>query len=145
MSDNDADLGDEISDVASDVVTDEEQDEGDELEDLGIDVITPINVLNKNDSALVIVVPNDERKCSDILSIFEISNIISTRAQQISNGSPIFVVSKSINPIDIAKQELMENKCPLNLSRTVKKSSSGNITIEIWNPNEMTKSICIQL
>lgn len=77
-------------------------------------------------------VPDDERKTSEYLTDYEITEIISIRATQISKNNDAFVDTDHDNAIDIAKAELLARKCPLILVREV-----GKNYVEHWLPNEM--------
>ena len=54
------------------------------------------------------------------LSIYERTRIIGTRATQIARGSKPFVKNiESLNPIEIAEEELKNKMVPLKLVRTL--------------------------
>jgi DNA-directed RNA polymerase subunit K/omega len=81
-----------------------------------------------------IILP-ENRRMSEFMSKFEYTNVISIRAKQIENKSPIFVNVEEkyeISPIDIAKQEIKEKKCPLSILRHY-----NPFMAEIWDVNEM--------
>lgn len=74
------------------------------------------NDIHKKD----IVVPNDKRITSEIMTLAEYTRVISERAKQIYDGSPIFTnVENEFNPIKIAEKEVREKKCPLKISRYI--------------------------
>ncbi len=82
-----------------------------------------------------IIVSIDERITSDVLSKYEIVELISIRATQISKGDKPFTDVESLrDPIEMAKKELYDNKCPLLVKRGI-----GNNMFEYWNPNHMSK------
>lgn len=82
---------------------------------------------------IVKVVPNNERMTSDIISNYELTEIIGIRTNEIEKGGPIFTDPEGlIKPELIAKKELLDKKCPLQV---IRKLPNGNI--EVWKCNEM--------
>jgi len=82
------------------------------------------------------IVKSDDRITSEYMTVYEYAMVISTRATHISKGSPIFTkIDKLDDPIEIAKKEIREHKCPLNVVRRLR---NGN-KIEMWSVNEMIK------
>ena len=82
-----------------------------------------------------IVVKEEDRITSDVLSKYEMVELISIRATQISKGDHPFVEVNGLrDPISMAKKELYENRCPLLVKRHI-----GNNMYEYWNPNNMSK------
>jgi DNA-directed RNA polymerase I, II, and III subunit RPABC2 len=70
----------------------------------------------------------------DRISHYEYTRVISERAKQIEDGSPIFVnIREGTNPIQIAIQEVREKKCPLSVRREI-----GLNYVEIYKVNDMT-------
>lgn len=93
----------------------------------------------KNKSSNIInniIVPQDERSTSDMMSIFEFSNIIATRATEISKNGIVFTSFKSHDPIVLAKEELKEGRCPYIVRRVVGRFKNQEI-IEEWSANEL--------
>ena len=86
-----------------------------------------------------IIVPQDERTTSNVMSIFEYSNIIATRATEISKNGIVFTTAKSHDPIVLAKEELKEGRCPYIIQRPVGKFKNQDI-IEEWSANELIYS-----
>lgn len=87
------------------------------------------NDLHKHD----IIVPNDKRMMSEIMTSFEYTRVISERAKMIENGSPIFCkYGNESSPIKIAEMEVMQKKCPIKIQRPLTKN-----IYEIWRVNEM--------
>lgn len=93
--------------------------------------------------ANTIIIPETQRRTSDILSQYEYAQLISIRATEIAKTG---IYDKSLeelklsDPVDIAKAELKARKCTLTLRREVaRKKNNGeeDIYIELWNPNEM--------
>jgi len=88
-----------------------------------------------NDSKIQYIVNSEERITSNIITIYEITELIGVRSTQISQGSPIFTEVKNItNPIEMAKKEILDNKCPLYIKRNI-----GLDKYELWDPNTMVK------
>jgi DNA-directed RNA polymerase subunit K/omega len=86
----------------------------------------------KHINKIYIVDPKDF-VCSDVLSCFEYAEIIGTRATQLNAGGKIYVEYGNLEDSDmIAKWELYNRKCPLDIKREV-----GDDHVEIWNPNTM--------
>jgi DNA-directed RNA polymerase subunit K/omega len=86
-----------------------------------------------NTHKTIFIVPDDERITSNIIQLYEIAAVISERASQIENGSPIFIDIKNLtNPKDIARAEFKQRKSPFILERHV-----GN-SVEHWKVREMT-------
>jgi DNA-directed RNA polymerase subunit K/omega len=89
----------------------------------------------ENDSKIQYIIKNDEKITSNILTIYEITELIGIRATQIANGAPIFTDIEYINdPIEMAKKEIINNKCPLYVKRYI-----GLDKYELWDPNIMIK------
>ncbi len=96
----------------------------------------------------VIIIDPMNRKTSNRISKVELVEVIGIRAGQISNRATVFV---DINlkggtmvddPIVIAKMEIAQRKCPLNLRRCVKQSTNrktGYVTewVEDFKVNDM--------
>jgi RNA polymerase Rpb6. len=106
----------------------DEQDKDDSVIDETPQEPTPTRVVVK-------IVRPEERRTSHILSMYEATHIIATRAAQIESGSTCFAdnIKGIIDPIEMAKAELLQRKCPLLIRRKV-----GNDKIELWSPNDMT-------
>ncbi len=87
------------------------------------------NDLHKED----VIVAREHRKTSEIMTFAEYSRIVSERARQIENGSPIFItIENEHDPVKIAEKEIKQKKCPLNISRYLTKNIK-----EEWSANEM--------
>ena len=82
-----------------------------------------------------IIVNDEDRITSDVLSKYELIELISIRATQISKGNRVFTdIAGLRDPISMAKKEIFDNQCPLLVKRHI-----GNNMYEVWNPNEMSK------
>jgi DNA-directed RNA polymerase I, II, and III subunit RPABC2 len=81
----------------------------------------------------ILIVPPDHRKTSEVMTEYEFAEIISHRAKQIENDSPVYVdVGNETDPIKMAEMELLQKKCPLSIRRV-----HNNLVAEIWHANEM--------
>lgn len=81
----------------------------------------------------IIIVPNNYRKTSEVITKFEFTDVVSNRAKQIENGSPVFVdIKDETDPISMAELEIRMKRCPISIRRLI----SNNIA-EIWDVNEM--------
>ena len=81
----------------------------------------------------IIVVPNNYRRTSEVITKFEYTDVTSNRAKQIENGSPIFTdIKGESDPIKMAELEIRMKRCPLSIRRMI----SHNIC-EIWDVNDM--------
>lgn len=79
------------------------------------------------------VTPDDMRLTSDIMTMFEFSEIIGIRTLQIEKGSPVFTdVSELHIPYDMAIKELFDRKSPLKVIR-----KTGRFEQEEWRANDM--------
>lgn len=90
----------------------------------------------------IIVVHPDNRRTSHILSKYEMTEIVSIRATQISQHNNCMVdITGLDDPIKMAKRELMMRKSPLVLRRIVgdRRDENGEIRTycEFWSPSEM--------
>jgi DNA-directed RNA polymerase subunit K/omega len=87
------------------------------------------NDLHKEDA----VVPKGHRITSEIMTHAEYTRVVSERAKQIENGSPIFIILKNEHdPIKISEKEIRQKRCPLKIMRYLTKNIK-----EEWSVNEM--------
>lgn len=99
-----------------------------------IHVFNPTEVHTELEKVIYIV-PASERRTSEFMSKFEYTRVISERAQQIQNGSQIFVEPDPfMDEIEIAKLEVKLHKCPFIIRRLY---PNGNVG-EDWSVNEMS-------
>lgn len=81
----------------------------------------------------IIIVPNQYRKTSEVITKFEFTDVTSNRAKQIENGGKIFVdIGDEDDPVVMAEMEIKQKQCPLAIRRLI----SNNIA-EVWDVNEM--------
>jgi DNA-directed RNA polymerase I, II, and III subunit RPABC2 len=74
---------------------------------------------------------------SEVLTKFEITEIISIRSLQIQESQLCFTdVGDLTDPILMAKKELNDKKCPLSIVRNI----NTNL-VEIWDVNKMAKPV----
>ena len=82
----------------------------------------------------MIIVNDDNRVTSEVMSMFELAEIIGQRAKQIESGAVCYADTGDISdPISKAKIELKAKRCPLSILRQI---SEG--IYEKWHCNEMT-------
>ena len=105
--DDDEKLEDDIEIDEEEFDKDEEEDYEDKEEDEDIDIDIEDDIkINKN-------IPSNNFITVPFITKYEYPKIISTRAQQIANGSPIYIDIKNIknkNPMNIAEIEFKEGK-----------------------------------
>lgn len=79
-------------------------------------------------------VDRDKRVTSEVMTPFEYTNVIATRAKQMENGSPIFVDydPNNDNYEILAKKEIKEKMCPISIIRNL-----NDTYLERWDVNEM--------
>ena len=130
------DADDETYENDFDETNDENEDNEDENEKNYIEDNINFNDNDlDNDSKFQYIVQSDDKITSNILTIYELIELISIRASQISNGSYVFTDITGISdPMEMAKKEIMDNKCPLYIKRYI-----GLDRYELWSPNLMSK------
>ena len=125
----------EPDDENADENADENEDENESYNHTYIEDNINLNDNENNDMKYEIIVKSENRITSNILSIYEFIELISIRASQITNGSYVFTDINGISdPIEMAKKELLDNKCPLYVKRFI-----GLNKYELWSPNVMSK------
>ena len=91
-----------------------------------------VDLIEKDEEERIVLTGNDRVMCERV-TIFELANIVSTRAAQIENGSAVFVkIKEGDTPKSIATHELKKNVCPLKIMR----HSHSNV-YEEWRLSEM--------
>ena len=66
------------------------------------------------------IVPDNQRRTSDILTLYEITEAIGIRAKQISKNTVIYTnVDGITDPIEMAEKEFFDRKSPLKLKRQI--------------------------
>lgn len=114
---------------------DVQDDENDENFDKNSNNINFIDNDLDNESKIQFIIKSDDKITSNILTIYEITELIGIRATQISQGAPVFVDIEYISdPLEMAKKEIINNRCPLYIKRYI-----GLDKYELWDPNIMIK------
>jgi DNA-directed RNA polymerase I, II, and III subunit RPABC2 len=147
-SDEDIKKDEEIKDDKGDEeIKDDKDDEDDYEEELFFNKDSYDNFIKKHNIGVLgddiyldnylhkeeIVTPDEKRITSEIMTLAEYTRVLSERAKQIENGSPIFItLNNETNPIKIAEREIIEKKCPMMLTRKITRH-----IIENYNINEM--------
>lgn len=81
----------------------------------------------------ITVVPDEMRETSEIMTMFEFSEVIGIRTLQIEKGSVVFTdVTDLQSPYDMAVKELFDRKNPLKIIR-----KTGRFKQEEWRCNDM--------
>ena len=120
----------------------EEPDEVDEDEDMPVLEAVSMALKEKYEYKplqrvkTVYVRPKD-RITSEVMTKFEYAEVTSIRAKQLEDGDEPFTDVKDLhNPVDMAKKEIADKKCPLSVVRN--RTFEGDTTIaELWQVNEM--------
>ena len=82
----------------------------------------------------IIFLTPENRKTSEIMTRFEVAEVLSHRAKQIEKGGRCFTdIGELTDPLEIAKKELVDKKCPFDVIRHI----TDNI-YERWHVNEMS-------
>ena len=82
-----------------------------------------------------IYVNPENRITSEVMTKFEYCQVIGIRAKQLEDyDNPFTDVGDISDPIEMAKKELLDNKCPLYVKRFI-----GLNKYELWSPNVMSK------
>lgn len=144
---DESELDEEESESEPDDDEDEEDDDGEGLSDdddrvsiadsVATSTLGALDIRHKqkakNIQTQIIVDPADHQ-FSDVVSCFEYTELIGTRATQLDNGEVPYVdVGNLIDTRDIAKLELYQRRCPIMIERQY----LDGIHVEMWNPNEM--------
>lgn len=119
-----------------------EEDAGEESDDEDVAMMPT----TKHNSVIRIIRP-ENRMTSHWMTKYEITELISQRSTQIAQYANCLVdITGLSDPIDQARRELMQQKCPLTLVREVgqkmnKETGVIDIFAEEWDPNHMTLPI----
>lgn len=146
-NESDSDVDDYDYEVDLDEIMDNEEEEIDEesnneiTEDVEvmkkqfeIEQLEKNNITNDN---IIYIVPPNERITSEKMSEYEIAEIINYRAVIISKGGVVYTdVQGFTDPIEMAKKEMIDRKCPLYLKRMIG-HDEHKIYCEKWSINEM--------
>ena len=83
----------------------------------------------------IIIVSPEKRITSDIMTVAEYCEVVGNRAKHIENSKNFVVftdVEGESDPIEMAKKEIKDKRCPLSIVRMY-----GERIGEIWEVNEM--------
>jgi hypothetical protein len=121
-----------MEDYTSDEAPQSEEEEFDEIEEY-----------NSHNTSLIreiIIIKPENRRTSNIMNLFEMTEYVSIRAVQIAKYNNCMVDTTGLSDtVLMAKRELMMRRCPLTLRRCV--GTYGEKTyFEHWDPAEMTFS-----
>jgi DNA-directed RNA polymerase subunit K/omega len=137
LEENDLDEIDQNDDI--DAIQDEAVDVGEEDEPEET-IYGPLRLLKLRDGdhKSIVVVPNGDRRTSNIINDYEFTEAVGIRASQIERGSPVFTdVTGLSDPIKMARKEFYDRKNPLILERVIEQR--GNVyRVEHFNVREMT-------
>lgn len=98
-----------------------------------IEILGEEMYINNNQHRVDIVVPDDMRITSEIMTVFEMTRVTSERAKQIEEGSQIFCdVGTETNLIKIAEMEIEKKCCPMKIERFLTKNIK-----EVWRVSEL--------
>jgi len=87
----------------------------------------------------IIIIKNEDRTTSHMLSKTEMTEAVSIRCAQIQKNPIVFVDIEGMDdPIAMAKKEINERKCPLVLRRFIGHYNNSDY-YEYWDINEMTR------
>lgn len=113
-----------------------EEDDEDE-ESIIVDETDDIEECKKKELSYILV-PDDERKTSNILQKFEYVAVVTARAHQIAGGGEIYIsdISDCGTEIEIAKKEVSMRRCPLSVKRYIGTKNNTKY-YEIWKVNEL--------
>lgn len=131
-------LNDDDPDYAEDVDIPDDDYENYDLDNDDLNTSNKINFIDNeldNESKIQYIIKSDDKITSNVLTIYEMTELIGIRATQISQGAPVFVDIEFISdPIEMAKKEIINNRCPLYVKRYI-----GLDRYELWDPNIMIK------
>ena len=75
----------------------------------------------------------EDRVMSEVMTKFELCEVISIRARQLEIDNTVFTdIGDLTDPLDIAKKEIRDKKCPLSIVRMLTDKIS-----EKWHVNEL--------
>jgi DNA-directed RNA polymerase subunit K/omega len=117
--------------------------------DADIDDVDCKDSINNEYSKEIIIVKEENKITSDVLTKFEITELVSIRATQIERRADCMIDTTGMtDPIVMARRELMARRSPLAIRRYVgdrctlvdgKKQVSQYY--EVWNPNTMVFAV----
>lgn len=76
----------------------------------------------------------EHRVTSEVMSKFELAEVISIRARQLESSAKVFTdIGDLTDPLAIAKKEIIDKKCPLDIVRMITDKIA-----ERWHVNELS-------
>lgn len=132
--DSDVEDAEPVEEALDDEVADEE--EMPELEAVSL-ALKEKYEYNPIQRAKIIYVRPKDRITSEVMTKFEYAEVVSIRAKQLEDDDQPFTdVGDLQDPIEMAKKEIADKKCPLSVVRN--RTVEGDTTIaELWQINEM--------
>lgn len=119
---------------------DEQHEEENQIEaEISRQGINPI-LDRSNSIQFDIIVPDNERITSSMLTQSELAYVLSVRAKEIADTATVFgpTIPGEHNPVKLAIQELLNKKNPLILRRAVGVNDNGDHMVELWKVREMS-------
>jgi len=150
--DNDIDDNEVVADESFDTLLDKDKSQsesedsnvGEFLDDAAEFSFHDIRKISNHIAEVVIVKP-ENRLTTNVMSKYEMTEYVSIRTEQIAEYNNCMAdITGLDDPVDMAKRELMERKCPLMLRRYVgRRLIKGEYVqfYEDWNPAEMTFAV----
>ena len=87
----------------------------------------------------VIIVPDEDRITSNVMTKAEITRAIAIRAEHMTRYPSAFTDVRGLTQAkDIAQKELYDHRSPLVLRRTVGRTATGARIVEKWKVREMS-------
>lgn len=137
LSDIDADDLVVEGEAKAEASDEEEEDEGEDPEQVAVE--------DNTSTTDIIIIKDENRRMSNVLTKYEMTELITVRGTQIAEHNNCFVKNDYDDPIKQAKLELMSRKCPCAILRKAGevRNAAGNIDklYERWVPNDMTFSV----
>ena len=130
-----------------DIVEMDDEDVGDDVDiDVGLDDAPDEVEIQSGIIKEIIVIANERRTTSNIMNLYEMTEYVSIRCEQIAKYNNCMVDTSGLtDTISMAKRELMMRECPLTLRRHVgdRVSKTGIVTsyYEYWDPAQMIFAI----
>ena len=132
----------ESDDNNSDEESIDNSEQHDESEDDDLETaLTELELFNQQDQRYIVVEP-EKRRSSNLLTKYEMVELLNIRAKQIqTRNNTLTDTSELTTALDKAKKELADGKFPLILQREMgKRIIDGRLTVyvEYWDVNTMT-------
>lgn len=129
-------------DYDDDFIEDVEPVEEEYVEEPDDDAELPTEYVHETEHSTVeLILREEEHMTSQLISMFELAELINIRSRQISASGIAMIKTDADDSVQIAKQELAQRRCPLMLKRLrgrQKRNGKFHNVYEIWDPNKMT-------